>query len=163
MSKDILFKTNDFVFSLRVGGILVSNNKILLQKPQNDDYAIIGGHISSLETANETLKREYKEELHVDIEVDDLLAVGELFFPCGSRPCHQVCFYYKVHLCDEEGIPLDEVFHGYDIFDNKRVDLDYYWISLNELRDGLKVYPLELIPIILDDRKEISHFVSRQL
>ena len=163
MKRDILFNADDFIFSFRAGGILLRDNKILLQKPKDDDYAIIGGHISSMETTCETLKREYKEELHTDIEVGSLLAVGEVFFPWGGKPCHQVCFYYKVHLCDEESIPLDGVFHGYDELDNKRIDLDFCWIPLNELRNGLKVYPLELIPIILDDRKEISHFVSKQL
>lgn len=39
---DILFKNDDFVFSYRVGGILTHNGKILLQRPKNDDYAIIG-------------------------------------------------------------------------------------------------------------------------
>ena len=163
MKKDILFKTDDFVFSFRVGGILIHDNKILLQKPKNDNFAIIGGHISSMETAGETLKREYKEELHADIEVDNLIAVGEVFFPWGSKPCHQVCFYYNIHLCDQKVIPLDGVFHGYDELDNERIDLDFCWVPLDELRNGLKVYPLELIPIILHGRKGITHFVSKQL
>ena len=42
---DILFKNDHFVFSYRVGGILKHNGKILLQRPKNDDYAIIGGHV----------------------------------------------------------------------------------------------------------------------
>ena len=163
MKKDILFNVDDFLFSFRVGGILLRDNKILLQKPKDDDYAIIGGHISSMETTSETLKREYQEELHTDIDGGNLLAVGERFFPWGNKSCHQVCFYYKVHLCDEESSPLDGVFHGYDELDDERIDLDFCWMPLNELRNGLKVYPLELIPIILDDRKEISHFVSKQL
>lgn len=48
--KDILFKQDDFIFSYRVAGILVQNNKILMQKPKNDDgYSFIGGHVSSCE------------------------------------------------------------------------------------------------------------------
>ena len=47
---DILFKNDDFVFSYRVGGILKHNGKILLQRPKNDDYAIIGGHVAAMET-----------------------------------------------------------------------------------------------------------------
>lgn len=161
--KDILFKTDDFVFSYRVGGILIHNGRILLQKPKNDDYAIIGGHISSMETTRETLKREFEEELHTGIVVDHLLAVGEIFFPWGKKPCHQICFYYKVHLCDMDSIPMEGIFHGYDELDNKRIDLDFCWVSLSELEKGLKVYPLEIIPIILEDSKEIVHFVSNQV
>ena len=47
---DILFKNDDFVFSYRVGGILIRNGKILLQRPKNDDYSIIGGHVAAMET-----------------------------------------------------------------------------------------------------------------
>lgn len=94
---DILFKNDDFVFSYRVGGILKHNGKILLQRPKNDDYAIIGGHVAAMETSMETLKREFEEELHAKIEVDNLLAIGEIYFPWGKRPCHQICLYYNVH------------------------------------------------------------------
>ena len=45
---DILFKNDHFVFSYRVGGILKHNGKILLQRPKNDDYAIIGGHVAAM-------------------------------------------------------------------------------------------------------------------
>ena len=145
---DILFKNDDFVFSYRVGGILKHNGKILLQRPKNDDYAIIGGHVAAMETSMETLKREFEEELHAKIEVDNLLAIGEI--------------YYNVHLMDDI-IPLDGVFHGYDELDNERIDLDFCWVSLEDLKKGTKVYPLELIPYILESGKEIVHFVSKQI
>ena len=122
MGKDIVFKTEDFVFSYRVGGILIRQGKILLQKPKGDDYSIIGGHVSCLETTAETLRREFQEELHTEIEVDRLLAVGEIFFPWGERPCHQICLYYNVHLLKEKSIPLDGTFHGYDELDGERID-----------------------------------------
>ena len=163
MKKDILFKTEDFVFSYRVGGILIHDGKILLQKPKDDDYAIIGGHISNMETTKEALMREFEEELHANIEVGNLLAIGEIFFRWGNRPCHQVCFYYKVHLNDINTIPMDGVFKGYDELNNERIDLDFCWVPLSESKKGLKVYPLELIPIILEDSNEIVHFVSREI
>ena len=109
-----------------------------------------------------TLKREFEEELHAKIEVDNLLAIGEIYFPWGKRPCHQICLYYNVHLMDDN-IPLDGVFHGYDELDNERIDLDFCWVSLEDLKKGTKVYPLELIPYILESGKEIVHFVSKQI
>lgn len=79
--KDILFKQDDFIFSYRVAGILVQNNKILMQKPKNDNgYAFIGEHASLCETSEEALKREFMEELHADINVRNLFAIGEIFF-----------------------------------------------------------------------------------
>ena len=73
---------------------MIRNGKILLQRPKNDDYSIIGGHVAAMETSIETLKREFEEELHTKIEVDNLLAIGEIYFPWGKRPCHQICLYY---------------------------------------------------------------------
>lgn len=58
---------------------------------------------------------------------------------------------------------LDGVFHGYDELDNERIDLDFCWVSLEDLKKGTKVYPLELIPYILEPGKEIVHFVSKQI
>lgn len=163
MGKDILFKTETFVFSYRVGGLLIKDDKILLQKPKGDDFSIIGGHVSCFETTAETLKREFEEEIHAKIEIDRLLAVGEIFFPWGQKPCHQICMYYKVHLLNDHEIPLDGSFCGYDDLDNERIELDYCWVPLERLRNGLKVYPLELIPHILNDKNEIVHFVSRNI
>ena len=163
MNKDILFKNEEYVFSYRVGGILIRDGKILLQKPVNDDYAIIGGHVNLLETTEETLKREFEEELHAQIEVDGLLAIGEIFFPWGERPCHQICLYYRIRLANEADIPLDGTFHGYDELENERIDLDFSWVPLQELENGLLVYPTELVPHILNDNEEIVHFVSRQI
>lgn len=163
MGRDILFNAEDFIFSYRVGGLLIQNNKILLQKPKNDNFAIIGGHVSSLETTTETLKREFEEELHTKIEIDSLFAVGEVFFPWGQKPCHQICLYYKVHLLNDNDIPLDGSFHGYDNLDNERIDLDFCWVPLEDLKNRLKVYPLELTPHIVNDSNEIVHFISKQI
>lgn len=58
---------------------------------------------------------------------------------------------------------MDGVFHGYDELDNERIDLGFCWISLDELKKGIKVYPLELIPYILVPRKEIVHGVSTNI
>ncbi len=159
---DILFKNDEFVFSYRVGGILAHNGKILLQRPADDDYAIIGGHVAAMETSADTLKREFEEELHAKIAVDELLAIGEIYFNWGNKPCHQICLYYKVHLLDDS-IPLDGVFHGYDELDNERIDLDFCWVPLDELKNGTTVYPLELIPHIVEPTGQIVHFVSKQV
>ena len=163
MSRDILFQTEEFIFSYRVGGLLIKNNKILLQKPKNDDLSIIGGHVSCFETTTETVKREFEEELHAKIEVDRLFAIGEVFFPWGQNPCHQIGLYYKVHLLNDDDIPASGSFHGYDDLGSERTDLDYCWVPLEKIKNGLTVYPLELMPHIINGNHEIVHFVSKQI
>ena len=55
---DILFKTDDYIFSYRVGGLLIHKGKVLMQKLVGEDgYAFIGGHVAFGETTAETIVR----------------------------------------------------------------------------------------------------------
>ncbi len=162
MDNDILFKTDEFIFSYRVAGVLIQNGMILLQKPVNDGYSLIGGHIKKFETGKDALKREFMEELHVKIDVDSLFAVVETFWLWGKTPCHQLGLYYKIHLLDDV-IPLEGSFFGYDELGGKQIDMEFCWIALEELKNGLELYPSELIPFILDDKGKTVHFVSNQI
>ena len=79
---DFIFKTEEFVFSYRVAGICIQNGKVLLQKPSNDTgFAFPGGHVTLGETNEQTLIREFQEEIGTNVAVGDLKWVGELFFP----------------------------------------------------------------------------------
>ena len=141
---------------------MIQNGKILLQKPLDDDYSIIGGHVAALETTAQTLQREFREEIHAEIEVKELLAVGEIFFPWGARPCHQICLYYRIALKDPCAIPQDGSFYGFDDLGGQRINLEFCWVPLENL-PGLTVYPQELMSHILSWSKEVYHFVSNQL
>lgn len=159
---DILFKTDTFVFSYRVAGILIRNNKILLQKPQHDDgYSIPGGHVAFNETSENALVREFKEEIGTDIKIDRLMMVGENFFPWGSKPCQQISLYYLISLCDEKQILLDGTFKAYDDMCDEQINLDFCWIPLSQLKD-IKLYPLNIKEDLLSLPKNIEHFIYRQ-
>ncbi|MDD6160130.1 MAG: NUDIX domain-containing protein [Oscillospiraceae bacterium] len=159
--RDILFKTEDFVFSYRIAGVLVREGKALLQR-SGGDYAFIGGHVSAMETSAETLVREFKEELGADIAVGRLLAVGEVFFPWGEKPCHQIGLYYEVRLPDGSRIPPDGVFHGYDELGGERIGLDFCWVPLSEL-EHIPLYPPQMAAHILSGSKELLHFVYKEM
>lgn len=81
---------------------------------------------------------------------------------CGDMDVEKAYILGLLHDMDDN-IPLDGVFHGYDELDNERINLDFCWVSLEDLKKGTKVYPLELIPYILESGKEIVHFVSKQI
>ena len=93
---DILFTTEEAVFSYRVAGICIQNGRILLQRaaePGGYAYAFPGGHVAFGETNAQTLIREFKEEMGADISVERLQWVGEIFFPWDEKTCHQICLY----------------------------------------------------------------------
>ncbi len=159
---DILFKTDDYVFSYRVGGLLIHNGKVLMQKLVGEDgYAFIGGHVSFGETTAETIVREFKEEIGADIKVERLFMVNENFFPWGPRPCQQINLYYIVSLVDETQIPLDRDFKALDELGNERFELDMCWIPLADIPDK-NIYPPQAKEYIADPPDEIVHFVYKE-
>ena len=131
---DILFKTDAYIFSYRVGGVLIYNRKVFMQNAEGDDgYAFIGGHVAFGETTDQTLAREFKEEIGADIKIERLLMVNENFFLWGNRPCQQINLYYLISLKDETQIPLDRNFKALDVLGNERIKLIMCWIPLEDI------------------------------
>jgi len=158
---DVIFKTEEFVFSYRVAGICIQNGKVLLQKPSNDTgFAFPGGHVTLGETNEQTLIREFKEEIGTNVAVGDLKWVGELFFPWGSKQCHQICLYYLVEL-QSEHIPLDGMFLGKEQIEGRHFDLEFHWISLTELKN-IEVYPTNVIELVDKLDEGVQHFVYHE-
>ncbi len=60
-----------------VEGILCRDGKILLLKrnvePFKGFWHVVGGHVEEHETLKEALKREYKEETNLDVEIGDII------------------------------------------------------------------------------------------
>lgn len=160
--RDILFKTEDNIFSYRVAGILIRDGRILLQRPINDTgYAFPGGHVSFGETNEETLIREFKEEISADINVHGLQWVAEIFFPWGDKPCHQICLFYRISLCDEMQIPLSGTFNAIDELDSLNIDLEFSWIPLSEIKN-IELYPINAKEKLEKLSDKIEHFIYRQ-
>ncbi len=156
--KDILLKTQNDIFSLRVAGICLNDGKILLHKTSdNNGYSLPGGHVTFQETAEQAIIREFSEEIGADIWLGNLKWIGENFFNRSGYPCHQICFYYTVHLLDAQ-ITKNRKFIG-----NEHSKPIYFeWIPLSSL-DRIKLYP-ENIKTLLNDihSKEIKHFVCKR-
>lgn len=162
MNKDLLFRTEEFVFSYRIAGVLVRDGCVLLQKPPADEgYALPGGHVAFGEDTRQTLAREFREEIGADVAVGRLLAVGEVFFPWGDKPCQQIGLYYAVSLCDETQIPLSGRFSACDELGGERIDLDFYWMPLARLNEIL-LYPPQLREVICTMPHAAQHFIYRE-
>ncbi len=159
---DILFKTNDYIFSYRVAGICVQNGKVLLQKPTNDTgYAFPGGHVAFGETNADTLTREFKEEIDVDISVGELKWVAEIFFPWGDKPCQQICLYYDVQLNEKARIPLDGMFIGNERLDGRDFKIEFHWVLIDKIKE-IEVYPTNTNNLIEKLNEGVQHFVYRE-
>ena len=73
--KKAVFSTKPYCVC--VDGILCRDGKILLLKrnvePFKGHWHVVGGHVEERETLKEALKREYKEETNLDVEVGDII------------------------------------------------------------------------------------------
>ena len=158
---DILFKTEEYIFSYRVAGICINNGKVLLQKPTNDNaFAFPGGHVEFGETNAQTLIREFKEEIGVDILVGDLKWVAEIFFPWGDRRCHQICLYYIVDITSNN-IPLEGMFVGKEKIEGRKFDLEFHWIPISDL-NKIDVYPTNVVELMDKIDGGVQHFVYQE-
>ncbi len=158
---DILFRTEEYVFSYRVAGICVQNGKVLLQKPTNDTaFAFPGGHVAFGETNAQTLAREFQEEIGVDVSVGELKWVGEVFFPWGKKPCHQICLYYSVEI-HSDNIPLEDMFIGTEQLEGRNFNLEFHWIPITEL-EKIEVYPTNVVALMRRLDCGVQHFIYKE-
>lgn len=159
MPQDILFKNEDYVFSFRVAGILERDGCVLLQQASNDPgYAFPGGHAEIGETGAQTLEREFSEEMGVRIKVGELAWTGEIFFPWGSRPCHQICFYYRVSLDATANLPFPGRFRGVENMEGRSFDLDFVWVKIEDLQK-IELYPPQTKEYLAGGIKGFQHFI----
>lgn len=159
---DILFKTEDYIFSYRVAGICIHNGKVLLHKAKSDEgYAYPGGHISFGETNAEALRREFAEEIEADIAVGELKWVGEIFFPLNGKPCHQICLYYSVKINNIDDFS-DDVFTGTEEMRGDNFQIEFHWIPTAQL-NNIKIYPEKTAELMLKLDSGVQHFIDKEI
>ena len=149
--KDILFDIYGELFSYRVGGALIKDNKILLTKG-GDNYSLPGGHVQIGETSSETIVREFKEETDFDVEPLNIVSTYENFWNWDDKKCHQLCIFYRLKMKDE----TQELNPNPDTNDTK-----YVWVDLKELRN-IKLYPLGIAGLIISDVVDKTHYIYKE-
>lgn len=80
---------------IRVAGILLEADKILLVShiKNGDIYWLLpGGGVEYGESLKDALKREFREELNISIDVGELAMVFDSIDPEGSRHIVNICF-----------------------------------------------------------------------
>ena len=85
--------------------IIRNNDKILVYERQDDItgerfYRLVGGCIEFGELSNTALKREFKEELSLDIKNTKLISIFESIFTFNSKRMHEIVFLYESEFAD---------------------------------------------------------------
>lgn len=95
-----------------VRAIIIEDGKILLCKYRDKDglyYACIGGGQSCFEDMHTALRRECKEEINCEINIDKMVFVREAFFDyddgCGIlERIHQIEYFFQCTLKENQTI-----------------------------------------------------------
>ena len=124
-------------------GIVKNKNKILVSKGYDKVknevfYRSIGGGIEFLEDSKDALKREFKEELNIDINVGKFLGIAENIFTYNGKNAHELILFYDVDIKDTD---YKEKYHIID--DNS--ESDAMWIDIDKFKNKeLKIYPEQI-------------------
>ena len=132
IDKDWLFCSDEYICDLRTVGVLVKNNRVLVQREKNGrEYALPGGHIKIGETLEAGLVREYKEETGADIKVKRLLWSEECFWEWKGKQAHNIAFYYLTEECNGFEIPDNGEFisHKDNFFERRVVCISHVWFG----------------------------------
>lgn len=150
---DILYKNNEFTYAYRVGAIIYNKekNKVILFYGNDMDYFMIpGGKVKELETSEQAIIREVKEEIGYDNLNFDFAGVSEEIVEKGKVKIQQLTLIYK---CVYEGIIENEIFKGIE-----SDWINFEWVQINDI-DNYKMHPSN-IQNMIKNSNTINHLVE---
>jgi ADP-ribose pyrophosphatase YjhB (NUDIX family) len=155
---DITFYNNDrTIFNYRTCGVISDGKRLLLHTGKGDDFwALVGGRVQMLEPSDVAIKREIKEELGQDIEVNRLLWMVENFFSFKDKHYHEISTIYLVNLEKKSWIlNQKDFFHGIE-----GENLIYRWFNFDEL-DSLDIRPSFLKEKLISLPNNTNHIIYK--
>ena len=121
-------------FKIRVGGITFVDKKILLiTHIKGKEYWVIpGGRCEFGEAATDTIVREYKEELNLNIEVIKFLFYNESLPP--SYPVHTLNLFFLVKTLNNDIIlEKNSIIGKYDFFSRNLIKKLVLYPKINQI------------------------------
>ncbi len=134
-----------YPFNVRVYGILIHNGKILLADEYFHNTFITkfpGGGLQFGEGTIDCIKRELKEELNVEIEIEKHFYTTDFFQPSAFDSKKQiVSIYYLVK--NISGIDFNVSEKKFDFPELKNDVQSFRWINLTDLSEDEMTFPID--------------------
>lgn len=148
-------------FTYRVAGIIIENGSVLLQYSGSGlgSWLPPGGRAELLETSEESLRREMREELGEEVQVTRLLWFTETFFTLDNVNFHEIGMYYLVQLPTTSALRDPTFVHH---FEDAGMQLHCAWHDLGRLNE-IVLYPAFLREAIHKLPDSPQHIVMREL
>lgn len=130
MLEDIDIKRKDAKFKLRVSGIIIKDNKILVHKAKKfDGYCFPGGHVKLKETTKESIVREIKEEVGIDVLIEDILCIDENIYCSNGVTSQEINYYFYLKVLSN----IETREFNKEEFDNGVIKIhEFIWIPIEE-------------------------------
>ena len=155
-NKDMCVPCDDGTLNIRVGAIIMKDDKILMVGNERADYLYsVGGRIKFGETAEEAIVREVFEETGVKMNPDRLGFVHENYF-YGNSPANLGKLIYEISFYFYMKVPIDFAPIGESFTeDNSKEHLK--WVSLDE---DIKMYPEFFRTELKNPTDTVKHFIK---
>jgi ADP-ribose pyrophosphatase YjhB (NUDIX family) len=156
----IRFEEGNHCFNYRIVGVAVHENAVLLHQAEGEDFwTFPGGRAEFGESAEQTLKREMKEELDADVEVIRLLWFVENFFLYAGLRYHEIALYFLMRFpADSKYLVQPGPFYGLE----DAAKLTFRWFSRKpEVLSGLPLLPSFLQTALQELPDSVRHVVQR--
>jgi len=150
---DLRFLVDGMKLNVRVGIMIIKDNKILLHKNDNrDNYCLPGGGIKFLESSEDAIKREIKEETGLDIKVDEFVSTIENLFEHDGIKFHEIYFIYK-------GSFVEDVDTSKIINNIEDKPIKYGFVDIDRIDDYY------ILPVVIKDilKNNNSHIINREI
>ncbi|MBR4085700.1 MAG: NUDIX domain-containing protein [Lachnospiraceae bacterium] len=159
MSQDLCVNLSEGILNIRVGAIIMKEDKFLMVENDLFDHMYsVGGRIKFGETAEEAVVREVFEETGVKMEIDRLGFIHENFFPGDSlvkqgHVVHEISFFFYMKV----PVDFEPVCDSFTEDGNKE---RLVWIDADHPKT---YYPEFFRTELANPVREVKHFVTRQV
>ena len=156
INRDLTVVDGKNMLNVRVAGIVIKDNRVLMVKNLRSDYIYsLGGRLKFGESAQEGVVREVEEESGIRLEVDRLGFIHENFF-IGSTPSKMNAHVYEITFYFYMKVPEDfSVETGVETADDDRETL--VWLDWHTDR---QYYPRFFRTELDNPVQEIKHIVT---
>jgi 8-oxo-dGTP diphosphatase len=133
-------------FNIRVYGIWIQNNQVLLSKESSKDLSFIkfpGGGLEWGEGTEYCLKREWQEELGVTPEIEGIFYINGFFQPSIFNPNDQLLSLY--YLIANSPIPAwtKSTEHRHE----KDWEVEAFWHPIAALSESQFMFPIDKVVV----------------
>lgn len=131
--KDIKMKEENGSFRLRVSGMIIRDNKLLVHETQKFvGFCLPGGHVEIGETTKQAILREMKEELNIDAQIINLFCINENIYIKDEKTVQEINYYYKLKSLSK--LP-NKTFSIKEIDKGIEKEHKFHWINIDELEN----------------------------